>query len=318
MTVEYGSALYFIYPLSEILIVIGLYFLLRNRSKRVIYWVLFAMFAFNFALHFLKVLFYPYNDPTVYSKNDIVFTLSPSNICALNVIIFPFLYLTKRPALKDYMFYVGIISGFAAVWLPSMGDFDTSNGIAFDTFRFYICHGILWMAPLLMVLLGVHKLNYRRIWVTPLLYIIVITAVLAINYAIYYIGYTKSISDNGFTIKPPDSLAQTGIGKFVLAFVPSVFKPSEDNSHYWPVAWQIFPVYIIGCPLAFVMSLWWEGKHFISDLKAIGAGICLEYRALRIAKKRSRYHKKYGNKVNFKLKCKRLCLRCKRFLRYKY
>ncbi|MCD8372646.1 MAG: YwaF family protein, partial [Clostridia bacterium] len=205
MTVEYGSFFYFLYPLLQVLIVIELYFLLRKRSKKAVYWILFAFFAFNFALHFLKVFFYPYNDPGKYSESDIIFTLSPSNICALNVIIFPFLYLTKRPALKVYMFYVGIISGFAAVWLPSMGDFDTSNAIAFDTFRFYTCHGILWMTPLLMVLLGVHKLNYRRIWITPVIYIIVLSLVLVNNYSMYCLGYSKSVSNNGFAVKPPDS-----------------------------------------------------------------------------------------------------------------
>ena len=36
-----------------------------------------------------------------------------------------------------------------------------------DIVRFYIHHNILWYVPLLMVLLKIHKLNYKRVWSTP-------------------------------------------------------------------------------------------------------------------------------------------------------
>ncbi|MCD7729198.1 MAG: hypothetical protein LUI60_04725 [Clostridia bacterium] len=291
MTVEYGSAFYFIYPITEILIVIGLYFLLRHRSQRVKFWVIFAFLAFNFALHFCKLFFYPYNEYTDAQK---IRTISPENICAANVMLFPFLYLSKKPVLRDYMFFVGIISGFAAIWLPSMGDFDTSQALSFDALRFYTCHGILWMMPLLMVVLGVHKLNYHRIWQTPIIYYIVITIVLANEVCLKEIGVSTRYRNNGFIFYPPDDMAELGIGKFVLAFVPSWFKPTAEHDYYWPIAWQIFPVMIIGCPLGFVMSLRWEGKHFISDIKSVYSAIRLWCYAFRFGRKKIRYRKKYG------------------------
>ena len=303
MGVDYGEPFYFMYPLAQIIIVIALYFLLRNRSRRLIYWVLFALFAFNFALHFLKLLFYPY---TGFTENERIRTITPENICAFNVMLFPFLYLSKKPALRDYMFYVGIISGFSASWLPSMGDFDTTQAIAFDTVRFYTCHGILWTVPLLMVMLGEHKLNYRRIWQTPLMYFVALMVVLVNNYAMQRMGYWKSnsISNNGYTVGPPDEIVNSGIGKFVLALVPSWFKPSGDNGNYWPVAWQIFPVFIIGCPLAFLIGLPFEYKRFYSDIIYIFSCIRLGVKILRFGRRKCRYRLKYGAPLRVRFKAK--------------
>ena len=36
------------------------------------------------------------------------------NICAANIALFPFMFLSKKECLKDYMFYIGAISGLIA------------------------------------------------------------------------------------------------------------------------------------------------------------------------------------------------------------
>ncbi|MDE7305962.1 MAG: hypothetical protein K2N33_01090, partial [Clostridia bacterium] len=139
------SLFYYIYPVLSIGTCIGLYFLLRRKSKKVQYWTLFGLLAFNFALHFLKLAFPVYRGrpfPAVLSKCTF------ENICAVSTLIFPFLFLSKSKAGKDYMFYLGLISGIGATFAPM-----PIQGLAFyelETIRFYICHGGIWTVPLLM------------------------------------------------------------------------------------------------------------------------------------------------------------------------
>ena len=61
MTVDFTNPYYYTYPLLGAAIFLLLYFVLRYMSARVQDIVLFTLLAVNFALHFLKMLFPPYN-----------------------------------------------------------------------------------------------------------------------------------------------------------------------------------------------------------------------------------------------------------------
>ena len=82
---------------------VGLYFLLRNRSKFTQKSVLFAILVFGLLLHFLKAYIPPYSVDQARMLRDSWFV----NICAANIALFPFLFFSKKDAVKDYMFYLG-------------------------------------------------------------------------------------------------------------------------------------------------------------------------------------------------------------------
>ena len=72
---------------------------------------------------------------------------------------------------------------------------------------------------------------------------------------------------------------------FILAFVPSWFKPAADGTgEYAPVLWQLFPAVILGCPLGFLMCLYWELRHFWSDFKRLCAFIARPFLKYRFAR----------------------------------
>lgn len=159
--VELGNFWHLFFILLTAGLIIAFYFLLRNKSIKCKKICIAALLIFNLVLHYLRLLFPPY-------YGNIAMILENSwfiNICAVSVLTFPFLFFSKSNTAKDWMFYIGVISGFLAVIYPTEA---LGNSIfTFDVWRFYICHIIIILAPLLMVLLKVHSIDYRNIWKMP-------------------------------------------------------------------------------------------------------------------------------------------------------
>ena len=59
MVFEIGNIYYILSIIVMLLLPIGLYYLIRNKSKSTIKFTLLAIAGFNFLLHFLKIL-HPY------------------------------------------------------------------------------------------------------------------------------------------------------------------------------------------------------------------------------------------------------------------
>ncbi len=291
MTVDFSDPYYYLFPLMGMAFFVILWLLLRGRSAKTQNAALFLLLFANFALHFLKLLFPPYCEEDF---GHAVQTITPENVCAINTMIFPFLFFKKNTALCDYMFYIGAISGIAASWLPM--SIENSVPFDFDCMRYYFCHTSLWVAPVLMVVFGLHKLDYRRIIFTPLIYIldlvvIVCNEVMLVAVGLDGLGSLLSLShgNGGMAFGPYDSLEGTAILDFLLLFVPPAFKPSEISQGYAPALWQLFPVVIFGCPLGFLMCLYWEHKHFANDVKRLFGRIYALFNKYRFARRRIRY-----------------------------
>ena len=297
MTLEYFSAFYFIYPALIVCLFFALYFILRHRTKRTQYWVLFGILALNFCLHFLKLAFSPYVEDLPASIRKVTF----ENICAVSTLVFPFFMLSRKKYLLDYMFYIGVISGIASMFAPlniiGLGVFE------FETIRFYICHGSLWVCPLLMVILRVHKLNYHRIPVVILMYMGCLCLILINEVMLMVIGWVSpdedwtgtvweyflsaEVRNSGFIFGVPESFEK--VGSFILALVPSFFKPGKYIDYYMPVLWELFPVIVYGLPGGFIMSLFWEHGHVKDDLSQLSSAAHRRAKRARIRRKRSAF-----------------------------
>jgi hypothetical protein len=142
--------------------IVGLYFLLRKRTDRTKKWVLGSILFFNLALHFLKLTFPPYSTNPELAMREVWFV----NVCGTSVLFFPFIFISKSKTAKDYMVFLGIISGFLAMLYPT--EALNKSVLMLDLWRFYICHGIIIAVPMLTVLLKLHKLDIKRIWKTPI------------------------------------------------------------------------------------------------------------------------------------------------------
>ena len=297
MTLEYFSTFYFVYPALCVALFFILFFVLRGRSKKTVYWVLFALLAVNFVLHFVKLAFPPYVDGLPATIRKATF----ENICAVSTLVFPFLMLSKKPLLWDYMFYIGVISGFAAMFAPmniiGLGVFE------FETIRFYICHGSLWIAPLLMVLLKVHTLNYRRVFKVILLYFACLFLILFNEIVLMVIGWVappesfegtlwdyflSNVERNsGFIFGPPPELEE--IAQFLLVLTPSFFKPGKYIDVYMPVLWEVVPVLIYGMIGGTAISAIWDHKRMAEDIAKVKAYFGKKFKRARLARAKSRF-----------------------------
>lgn len=278
MIIQMFNLWYFFWLILGIGMVAGLYYLLRNTSTKTKKAVLFSLLALGFVLHFLKAYIPPYSTDQARWYRDSWF----SNICAANIALFPFMFFSKKNTMKDYMFYVGILSGVLAYVYPQE-PLAKADQLAdqLDIVRFYYHHWMLAAVPLLMVMLGIHKVSYRRVWVAPvgmllLMLFIILNQIfqselgfvpLRDNQDFFGIGYKNS----SYIWGPGTNDA---IGNFFAMFTPKFFKtvPAGEfagQEKYWPWFWMIVPVFVLMLPLSFGLSMIFDRKNFCADVRKL-------------------------------------------------
>ena len=160
--VEMFNVWYWFWMALTIAATVGLYFILKRQKPSVQKMVLFALLAVGFVLHFLKLFIPPYSTDSVRMFNDSWFI----NICGANIALFPFLFWSKKNAVKDYMFYIGLLTGLIVLLYPQEA-LGRPADQTLDVIRFYYHHWIIMAVPLLMVLLKLHTLSWRRVGAVP-------------------------------------------------------------------------------------------------------------------------------------------------------
>jgi hypothetical protein len=256
----------------------GLYFLLRNKSDSTKKIVLFAFLALGLIAHFTKVYYPPYSTDEARMLRDSWFV----NICAGNIALFPFMFWSKNEKIKDYMFYIGVISGLIALFYPQepMAKLDQAAE-QLDIIRFYYHHWMVLAVPLLMVMLGLHTLDYKRIWVAPTGLLLLMLFIILNQLFMSELGFIP-LRDRGnfFGIDYKNTSYIWGpgvndaIGNVFAIFTPEFFKTVPvgefaGQEKYWPWFWIIVPCYILVTPLAFGLSMIFDHKRFGADMKKL-------------------------------------------------
>lgn len=269
---------YFFWLLLSAGAMVGLYFLLRNKSTRTQKAVLFGLLAFGLLLHFLKVYIPPYSVNEARKLRDSWFV----NICGANIALFPFLFFSKNDKVKDYMFYIGVLSGLLALVYPEEPIAKVDQlAEQLDIVRFYYHHWMLLAVPLLMVLFGHHKLSYKRILSAPtglllLMLFIMLNQIfqselgfipLRDRSEFFGIGYKNS----SFIWGPGTGNA---IGDFLALFTPKFFKTVPvgefaGQTKHWPWFWMIVPVYVLVTPLSFLVAMVFDHKALAADMRTL-------------------------------------------------
>ncbi len=275
MIIQMFNGWYFFWLLLCAGATVGLYFALRKTSQTVQKCVLFGLLLLGLIFHFLKVYIPPYSVDEARMLRDSWFV----NICAANIALFPLLFFSKNGYVKDYMFYIGVLSGLIATFYPQepMAKVD-QLGEFWDIVRFYYHHWMLMAVPLLMVLWGHHTLSYRRILAAPVGLLLLMLFIMLNQLFQSELGFIPLRSSDMFTINYKNTSYIWGpgtndaIGTFFSWFCPDFFKIIPAGQYagqekYWPWFWMIFPVFILVTPLSFCLCMIFDHQNFSRDTK---------------------------------------------------
>lgn len=257
---------------------VGLYFSLRNAKEFTQKAVLFALLLVGFSLHFLKVYIPPYSVDEARLLRDSWLI----NICAANIGLFPIMFWSKNPKVKDYMFYIGMLSGLIALFYPQEPIAKVDQyAEQLDIVRFYYHHWMVMAVPLLMVLLGHHKLSYKRVLCAPtglLLLMLFIMLNQLFQSELGFIPLRNQSDFFGIGYKNTSYIWGPGtgdaIGNFFSLFTPEFFKivpvgEFAGQAKYWPWFWIVVPVYVLVTPLSFCLAMIFDHNSLAKDLKAL-------------------------------------------------
>lgn len=275
MVIEMFNGWYFFWIFVQVCAFLELYFALRLASQKVQKGVLFGLLLIGLALHFLKVYIPPYSTDEARMLRDSWFI----NICGANIALFPFFFFSKNKYVKDYMFYIGVLSGLIVLFYPQepLAKVD-QLGEFWDIVRFYFHHWMIMAVPLLMVLLGLHDLSYKRILAAPIGLLLLMLFIMLNQIFQSELGFIPLRNDDMLQINYKNTSYIWGpgnndaIGNFLAIFCPNCFKTIpvgefSGQTKYWPWFWLIFPVLIIVTPLSFGMSMIFDHANFRKDFR---------------------------------------------------
>lgn len=249
---------------------------LDNKSKKFIYNFIFVLLILGFITHFSKPFFKPYTEMD-YPLAKVSF----ENICAVSVILFPFIYISKSDTLKDYMVILGVISGIISFLIPVI--IIQHKLFSYEVFRFYFIHFIIFLGPFLMGRYQIHRIDIRRTMRIPIVLLIVLSIIFINELTITALGWEPRANLFDPSMRNPSLIF--GLGE-VPSDVPDQFKSLTKiltfttpdflknisylpKGAYFPLIWMIPPTFIYGIIVSLPVNFYFEKERTVLYFKEL-------------------------------------------------
>lgn len=277
--IRIGNFLYFL----PILVLIALLFLSDQLCKRLgkefaRKYILILLWS-NFVLHFLKQFLPSYlaDFPNSLKESTI------PNFCACLIVIEPFIFMSENRYLKDYCYYVGILSAIAAyLYPPNLIGLDLSRvENFFEAVRYYSCHAPLLICGYLMVRYDQHKLDYHRLWALPLTMTGINIAIVLNGLFLHWIGfpgYPQNIDEvisrsgplAGAACFGPPLFCDSFMGWLYPYTIPGLmhYYDSSGVLRFTPSLWMLLPEYIALLIVGPLMAYPFQKREMRMDYEA--------------------------------------------------
>src|SRR5574344_107216 len=273
IVVKFGNWLYLLIIFVCGLLLVCSVILTQKTSKKFNFYFILTLLFFNFALHFAKQFFPSYLADFPYSLKK----STAENICAWSVMFFPFIFLFGNKTFKDYMYYIGVISGIAVLIMPSdvLGKDLTVAQNLYEAIRFYMCHLLIVMPALLMVTCRFHTLNYHRMWKVALVFLAVLTFIFVNELCLMASGlvqsdwksfFSRDWRNGAFIFGPASKLDYLfSWGYFLVPAFLKYYWPGTTELFFFPILWIVIPLFIVAYPVGILMSLPYEKQRLKVD-----------------------------------------------------
>lgn len=270
MIIKYANFPYFLYIFIAAAFTTGLFFILKNKSDRTKKIVIFVLIAINSLQHIFKQFLYPQYEA------GFSYICSAYTLCALFIIIYPFIFVSKSQLLKDSMFFFGSVAGLFAIFIPYAAVAEQREAFCAESIRYYLCHTLLLSTSLLPVLLKIHKVNYKNAFKIPLVFfaaqgIVLLNDAILIssgnlenwNAGTLYEGL--NLMNPGWSVRPNEGFGV--VNDIIRAMSPKVFYYNSAGEEFtWPILWSAVPYYIVIALLTFATGALMNLKQFKSDV----------------------------------------------------
>lgn len=229
--------------------VAAIYFPLRNRSIFAKEVALFSLMILNLTQHLFKSFFWPHLWGSGFGIINTAY-----NVCAILIISSPFVLLSGNNLLKQFVAYVGTIGPAVTLMVPYW--FVGQTVFTWEFARFWTCHTLLVATSLLPALWGMVKFNRRDGWKFGLVFIAMLTLILA-NDAVFLLVLGQATTETLYSELSARNPLWTmgpfgGIESLKYAF--EVLSPGFLREPYIPVLWYAIPLYLYITAIAYLLG----------------------------------------------------------------
>jgi len=217
----------------------------KRTEKKYQKLIIFMLTILNVAIHFI----YPFIFET--ATTEFIYKISLRNICAILVIISPFIIWQKDKFLKPGWLYSSIVAGLAILIYPT--DIIGYSWSSLATIRFFFQHNLLFTIAFCLIRLNHEKISVRDIWTTHIVWSLMIIVIITNSVLMQDIGIISHMRRSNEAFQWQPSFLYSWFGWAVpelFQYVP--FGGETGARRFWPFLYQQ-PFFIVGFPFISVV-----------------------------------------------------------------